>query len=130
MSRNRRWTSDENAKLIKLREVDEFNWEEIGAALGIEASRCRSQYHSISSRGGSPDRPGVAKASVELLQESARREEARHTRDGEALKRGICNQVCFSDPPPGYSALDRKNSNPQWRLPSVSAIVGSQRGAP
>ena len=33
---------------------------------------------------------------------------ARQDREQADLERGNLNQLCFNDPPPGYSALDRK----------------------
>jgi hypothetical protein len=95
------WTKAEVERMIYLREHQAMAWDEIADDLGIDSgAKVAAKYHCAPGRKDGDARRinGVAPPSV--LIERDRRAEAAHERSLSA--------VCFGDPAPGYSALDKR----------------------
>ena len=99
----RQWTDEEFARLVHMVEVDHLGFTEIGQRLGRGTSTCYQKYHYANSvRAQSAHDQQLPRASERAINERDRYNAALHARD---LTATLCG-----DPPPGYSALDRKRS--------------------
>lgn len=92
------WTDEEVARLLYLRDDEAMEFEDIGAELGIAGTACRGKYCAVK------DRQRAARLGDKCPPKNFIDREARErARDSQSLTAAI-----FGDPPPGYSALDRR----------------------
>jgi hypothetical protein len=112
------WTPPEDALLLKFR-AEGMGWGSIGVRLDRQASQCAAHYWYL--RGQKVSDLGIKslkdidaerarrhKAEQHALELRDRRELSRLERDESALRAGVLTPIYFGDPPPGYSALDRR----------------------
>ena len=92
------WTQEQIARVLYLRDDEAMEFEDIAIEVGIPATACRSKYCAIKDRHRAA-RLGDKCPSKTLLDREARE----RARDSQTLTASI-----FGDPPPGYSALDRR----------------------
>lgn len=115
----RRWTAEKRALAIDLARAGETN-DAIARIVGMSAQAVWNLTRGMRDDRRpkprkSPQRVAVCRV-VEVAitpdadADRAARELARDLRDDAALKRGDLTPVFFGDPPPGYSALDRKRA--------------------
>lgn len=99
----RRWTDDEIARMIEMREVQHMRWSEIDAALKRPLGGSSIKYESLRR----PKLPSIhqndagGRITVSVDQESERL-----ARRQAATRRDLTAEV-FGDPPPGFTALDK-----------------------
>lgn len=104
--RARRWTDQDIADLLHMRDVQHLSWKSIDAKLRRSKGGAQLKYGAVRSarterdaRSGRPHAGGGRiEPSAEQLQARAQRAAASNLRTQTA--------VFFGDPPPGYSALD------------------------
>lgn len=95
------WTYSEQILLVELREDEGWEWDKIAAHMGIDVSACVAKYGNLRYRINS-DRQRYQQAPNAAVIDRERRDAARD-------RQSITGSV-FGDPPPGYSALDRKRA--------------------
>lgn len=103
---DRPWTEEECDLLVELRDDEAMEWPAIAAQLMRRPRTCEERYHVVKARrlaaAGLPARYNN-KASQAALIDRERRAELRSGMD--------LTSTFFGDPPPGYSALDRKRQS-------------------
>lgn len=97
------WNEAACEQLLKLHD-EGWQWEEVAAEIGLPIGACVSQYHKLKARHMAAD--GVT--GVHKLASNAAIID-RDKRDAARLRQTI-TQACFGDPPPGYSALDKRRA--------------------
>lgn len=108
MNTHRLWTKDEIATLRRLYQ-ERKSWEDMAEILGRTSWACRSKMHDLIA--SHPYRNGGRKsARIETCHTIVIPDHILADRDAryEASYRRTQTQEFFGDPPPGYSALDRK----------------------
>lgn len=95
------WTDEKRALLLSLRDDYKLSWPRIGQALNLTTERARVKYNELK---------GLA---FEHKKRGARPAEAAQTRITQAVRpRAVTlSQAILGDPPPGRSALDRKQES-------------------
>jgi Myb-like DNA-binding domain len=116
MGKGKRWNETEARILNSMtsdvgdRDISAANWKRISDSIpGRSPSACQAQYYSTNGSEGSRISSG-SRVPVSQQQEQDRQERAtaRQARDEDEMMRGIVTSAFFGDPPPRYSALDRK----------------------
>lgn len=94
------WTDAEVDLLFKLRNDDGKDWTEIGAVFGMPAQKCKTKYLNTMQR-----RRLESGHHFTVVPNAAAidRENRAIARSNQSLTASV-----FGDPPPGYSALDRR----------------------
>ena len=113
--RKGRWSLYEDGKLIELVERDHATWASISRIIGRAANVCAGRYRLLK---GGGHRPIVPIAEIDVLrtlppgleEDRDRRIAARDARAESDLRQGSVTAAFFGDPPPGYSALDRRRA--------------------
>lgn len=112
----RTWTEEKKQRAVALAKAGETN-EYIAGIVGMSASavwkvtcgcRGRTKPRKKSERIAVSHQNQYVKVSTSAESARAARILARELRDDAALKSGDITPVFFGDPPPGYSALDRR----------------------
>ena len=106
MSTGRPWTEEEDNTLMQLRR-DGVTWEDIAERQRRSVKAIRSRYCDLRSGRVRLRRPNLhaePAPNVRLMPEMLADRDARM----EASWRRTPTQEFFGDPPPGYSALDKK----------------------
>ena len=117
----RPWTPNEDDTLKRMA-AEGSAWTMIGQAVNRKPNVCAQRYYrllppelrSIKSI-AEINAEAVAMLDPETKAAFERRDEmtaARDARDDKALAQGNYTPVFFGDPPPGYSALDKRRANP------------------
>jgi hypothetical protein len=102
LKQRRAWSDDDVASMIRMREQGK-TWREIDAAMG--RTQGGSQLKYAASKAPSKLSAGsIGGGRVELSAEQAANLRARK----DAENRMSLTATLFGDPPPGYSALDRR----------------------
>ncbi len=108
MSRRKPWSESDDATLHRLRDIKRWQWEDIGKRLGRTGGACQTRYSDL--RGGrTNERRNVHSEPAANVHVAADLIVARDARR-EASYRRTQTQEFFGDPPPGYSALDKKRA--------------------
>lgn len=94
------WTQEQIALVLYLRDDEAMEFEDISAEVGIPATACRSKYDAIKQRQRAFR--GNVKCPPKNFIDRESRERARDTQ--------TLTAAVFGDPPPGYSALDRRRA--------------------
>jgi hypothetical protein len=103
----RRWTADEDARLVHLHEVQGWFLNAIDVELGRPNKSSSERYRLLKRRCGSePDKP-PRRSSRTLLRDAIRAHEAARARGGNAS----IPEMVLGDPPPGRSALDQRRGS-------------------
>lgn len=102
----RPFTAHDIARIIHMREVERRKWPQIDAALGRARGGCCVKYESLRRVKDTP-RPCESGGRIHLSTDQVEDREARAA----AAERMTATAVFFGDPPPGYSALDRRGGN-------------------
>lgn len=100
----RPWTDADVARMVYLREVERLKWSEVDLAMQRSAGGSKSKYDSRrcgQAPTGNVLEPG-GRVILSIEQEDGRRAR-RNAEDRMSLTAILCG-----DPPPGYSALDRR----------------------
>jgi len=100
----RPWSSDDLATLVRMREVERCRWSDIDRTLNRSDGGACGKYASLR-REELPRHPAEAGGRVEV---STAQEIDRSARKQAAMRRDLTGEV-FGDPPPGYSALDKRS---------------------
>lgn len=101
----RAWTADEIATLKRMRDVDGSTFRDIDRTLGRHLGSSRQKYELMAATAAGVAFGGAgSRLTVPPELEAARR--ARK----DAESRMSLTSTFFGDPPPGYSALDRRTS--------------------
>lgn len=102
----RLWSADDLATMIRMREVERSRWSDIEKALDRGAGSVHAKYQSLrrdklpsAHQNDAGGRPSI----------SADQESERLARKQAAMRRDLTGEV-FGDPPPGFSALDHRQS--------------------
>lgn len=104
----RPFTEKDIADLLHMRDVQHLPWNVIDAKLNRSKGGSQLKYGSIkAARTEREMRSGRKHAGVGRVEPSAEQIEARQAR-ATAAGRMTTTAVFFGDPPPGYSALDRR----------------------
>jgi len=98
------WSDDERTRMIHMREVEKRKWSEIDRALGRPHGSSSSKYEGLRREKSPPAHQKDAGGRIEI---SAAQEAERAARKAAAQLRDL-TAARFGDPPPGFSALDRK----------------------
>jgi hypothetical protein len=98
------WTEAEVAQLLQLREIDGLSFREIDQEMKRPKGSSCVKYESLRRPAA---RSFISKEARVTIDQAAF--DAREARKHAEMQRDI-TQNFFGDPPPGYSALDRKNS--------------------
>lgn len=101
----RPWTADEVARLLQMRDVEKRKWTEIDQALGRGHASSAAKYELLRAE---PAPSGIHDTGSRLVMPTRLEIERAARRDAE-LRRNL-TQETFGDPPPGFSALDRRKS--------------------
>ena len=104
------WTDKTDDLLMELHDDEALDWSDISKRIGPAPTACRARYEVIKSRRRIDAGIRISKVPNAVALECNRRIAARSERDDEALRRGHCTPAFFNDPPPGWSALDRKRA--------------------
>lgn len=106
----RRWSDDDIARLLHMRDVQCLPWSVIDAALKRSKGGSQLKYGAVRTVTTEREsRAGRRHAGVGRVEPSAEQIEARAARHV-AAERMTTTAMFFGDPPPGYSALDRRAS--------------------
>lgn len=99
------WSEEKVDLLFELRDDEAMDWPEIAREIGYTATQCRNKYYQKECRRRLErgQRPVSDRASNAQIIDRERREQARE-------RASITAQI-FGDPPPGYSALDRRRQH-------------------
>ncbi len=98
-----RWTEEEDARLIQMRDVQRMMFKDIDKVLGRPHKSSNGRYHVLArNRGEEP--PKVYKSSPTLMRDAVRGHESARVAAGHTTITGML----LGDPPPGHSALDQK----------------------
>jgi hypothetical protein len=101
-----RWTDGRERRAREML-ADGANYDDIGDELGVSAEYVQEQIEG--GRDANPQsQQGRQRADAAALAEREARLAARFARDDEGRARGDLTGEHFGDPPPGYSALDRR----------------------
>jgi len=99
----RLWSASDLATLIHMREVGREKWSVIDRAFARAVGSSATKYESLR-RGKLPRHPTETGGRIEV---STGQESERLARQEAERRRDLTGEV-FGDPPPGYSALDRR----------------------
>lgn len=106
--RARRWTDQDIAALLHMRDLQHLSWKTIDTKLNRSKGGAQLKYGSIkSARTEREMRSGRKHAGVGRIEPTADQLQARAARAA-AIARMTQAAVFLGDPPPGYSALDRR----------------------
>ncbi len=94
------WTEPQIKLLFKLRDERGLEWWQIAERLGRPKDSCKVKYANITSRRRAERGESLQAAPNAAVIDRERRE---HARAGASITARF-----FGDPPPGYSALDRR----------------------
>lgn len=97
-----KWTDAEARLLFELREDEGWEWDRIGRHLGVDPEKCEVKYRNEVYRKRAQHGEIFQKIPNAALIERERRDRARAFQS--------LTGIIFGDPPPGYSALDRRRS--------------------
>ena len=104
----RRWTDQDIADLLRLREVEHLTWNVIDQKLRRSKGGSQLKYGAVRSvRTERENRAGHRHAGGGRAEPSCEQLQAREARHA-AAERMTPTAMFFGDPPPGYSALDRR----------------------
>ncbi len=107
-ARARRWSDQDIADLLHMRDVQHLPWNVIDRKLRRSKGGAQLKYGAIrSARTEREQRAGARHIGICRVAPSAEQMEARAARAA-ASDRRTQTAVFFGDPPPGYSALDRR----------------------
>lgn len=99
-----RWTVEEDAQLLHLRDVERKFFTEIDATLNKSRHSSGDRYKILARRRGDVPAKPPNKTSRTLLRDTIRVHEVARVTAGHAS----ITAAFFGDPPPGRSALDQK----------------------
>ena len=109
---SRRWTDDDIARMIDMRERQCMTWSQIDAAMNRSPGGSCIKYESLRR----PKLPSIhqndAGGRITL---SVQQESERIARERAASRRDLTGAI-FGDPPPGFTALDKMRSATTERL--------------
>lgn len=103
LKQRRPWSDDDVARLIRMREVEGKTWREIDVALGRPQSGSQLKYKALKA----PDTLSAGSIGGGRVVLSPDQEANLRARK-DAENRMSLTATLFGDPPPGYSALDRR----------------------
>lgn len=102
MPKKSSWTSDDIIHVMHKRDVEKKRWKEIGAELGRSSTACHAKWDAIKNpRVSFPRGPSVPRLVPDI---SAEQDRAFRVN----LAPRDLTAAFFGDPPPGYSALDKR----------------------
>lgn len=101
----RPWTADNIASMIHMRDVERKTFPVIDRALGRSPGCSKSKYESLR-LGPAPRAGSVSGGRVTLSPQQEANQRARK----DAENRMSLTATLFGDPPPGFSALDRRGT--------------------
>jgi DNA-directed RNA polymerase specialized sigma24 family protein len=99
------WTDEEIKRVLYLRDECGWEFEQIAEDLNLGADTCKQKYYYASNLSTERPTEHISKAArplEHLLEDRERRQRARD-------QQNLTSQF-FGDPPPGYSALDRRQA--------------------
>lgn len=113
--KSRPWTEEEDRILVSLFDLKKANWCSIGNRLNRHANVCAQRYQALLGLERAPIKTiaeidVIKRIPLHTIEDRERRTAAREQRDEDELTRGVVTSSFFNDPPPGYSALDRRRA--------------------
>jgi hypothetical protein len=107
------WSKKQIDTLRHMYELERKSWEDISAVIGRTPWACRSKMHEL--RAGTQSDGGRRAAGIGTQHSMIVKPEILADRDAreQAALRRTQTQEFFGDPPPGFSALDKKRTQQQ-----------------
>jgi hypothetical protein len=102
-----KWTDEQKQRLLRLRDRHNFGWNEIEAALGIDHAKCRQMHRYIHAQRGTKVYHPAEHRQINVPNKNLIDRERRLA----ALSNASLTALTFGDPPPGFSALDRRRAS-------------------
>lgn len=106
----RPWTKQDINQLVALREVEKKQFGEIDEILGRSINSSRAKYHNVKALEGHPG-DGMIRLDTSMRVSVSPRALAERDIRSHALLHQSPTAALMGDPPPGRSALDRKQAN-------------------